>query len=162
MIHQLNNAIAIQVPEGANNFVLDMGYLIFDVPDYDGGGWVTDKEIENDVKRFLTTGKSKFSGEPKLKPLYQKAGIPFNHPGQWQILSLASLCTEEEAREVVESSTHVETVDFNAGGGGRISYTNYMDYEHDDFNFETSLESLQSFCRSINVPAEQLLILKNK
>src|SRR5262245_52738308 len=93
---------AIEVPEGARKFVLDMGYLIFEVPDYKGGGWVTDKEIEDDVRRFLRTGKSRFSGDSSnLPPTHKRTGIQIP-PGNWQYVCTLKDATEEQAREIVD------------------------------------------------------------
>lgn len=90
---------AIEVPEDADNFVIDMGYLIWKI--VDKSDWVTDKQIEEDVVRFLTTGKSKFSDlDTGIKRL--TGGIPLP-PGNYSFLFCSLNCTEEQAASVVES-----------------------------------------------------------
>lgn len=70
--------------------------------------------------------------------------------GQWSIAGLASECTEEQAKGLVLA---------NKKKGFATIYPSY-----DEIGVFTSgaLPALLSFCRSVGVPSERLLIIKKK
>jgi hypothetical protein len=92
----------IDVPEDAQNFICDMGYLIFKVMNMDKDAWVTEKEIERDAIRFITTGKSKFDNM-KSPSMWKTTGVPLP-PGNWEFIATTATLTEAQARELVEGS----------------------------------------------------------
>lgn len=108
MIQLTDKIFCVEVPDGAKNFRIDMGYLIYKVPNYKV--WVTD-DILADYRK-LQKHLEKHKGEDD----YKTGGTPLP-PGSGQFLFTTKGCTEEDCETIVES--------FIAGDGVAV----YRDYE---------------------------------
>lgn len=129
---------AVEVPAGSINFNIDMGYLIYKVPNYKA--WVND-DILADYNK-LQQHLDKHKGDDD----YKTGGSPLP-PGAWRFLFTTGAATEEDARKVVGSSDwhfpdkHIRFVD----------YKHPYDRENKQRwgeGFGTAIESLASLIRS--------------
>lgn len=136
--HLLDQVFAIEVPEGSINFTVDMGYLIYKVPNY--ANWCTDA-ILSDYGRL-----SKYLETHSADKDYKTGGIPL--PGNWQIICSSKECTEEQAKGVVE--------EYSIRGHKR-----FEDYSIEFMWQETALDSLRSLLTSKGLdPNKNYIILK--
>jgi hypothetical protein len=89
-IHLIGEYHALEAPEGAINFTIDMGYLIFKVPNY--ANWCTDAILSDygKLSKYLETHKAEND--------YKTGGIPL--PGNWKIICATKQCTSEQAKEI--------------------------------------------------------------
>jgi hypothetical protein len=93
MTQLTDNLFAVEVPEGAKDFTIDMGYLIFKVPNYKN--WVNDDILADygRLEKHLKTHKAEND--------YKTGGIMLP-PGPREFLFCTKWATEEDARKVVE------------------------------------------------------------
>lgn len=86
--------------------------------------------------------------------------------GDWQFAFASPLSpTEIEAEEWVQKESRIEVVDYNAGGGGRITITSCKDYEALENGYEYDLdaiESLHSRIKSEGFPHPERVVLLTK
>lgn len=130
----------VEIPGDAKDLVLDMGYLIFKIMDMDPKKWTTNAEIEKDVKRFLKTGKSKFSKLPEDYSMWITSGLPLP-PGNYELIGISSEITEEQAAGVVEVAVHMEDYE-------KLVRDGWWNYESEFATLKTALESFQSLLTS--------------
>lgn len=130
-IEERNGFLFLTVPEDAKDFIIDMGYLIFKIMDI-RAKWTTDKEIEEDVRRFLRTGKSKFDNMTQnqlteLGNMWVTTGIPLPDR-KLSIVGLSRDLTEEQWDPIVESYSRNVGWDFERkiSTGIMKLYRNYM------------------------------------
>lgn len=146
----IENLFAVEVPGDAKDFVIDMGYLIFKIMDMDPKKWVTDKEIEQDVRRFLRTGKSRFDNM-KEESMWLTTGIPVP-PGSYEILCTTKPNNEEEAEKIV-SWFELE---------GEKGYRDYLWGRELRYPFKHASSSLLSLLRAngLNPENKNYLLIK--
>jgi hypothetical protein len=93
MIELRDNYWAVEVPQGAINIIIDMGYIIWKEPNYKN--WCTDA-ILSDYGKL-----SKYLETHKAEDDYKTGGMPLP-PGTWQIVCPSKWVSEEQARQIIE------------------------------------------------------------
>lgn len=109
MIELRNNYWAVEVPDGAINFIIDMGYIIWKSPNYKN--WCNDT-ILSDYDKL-----SKYLETHKAEDDYKTGGLPLP-PGAWEIVCTSKEVTHEQVWMIVES------VDSEGRGLQYINYAN--------------------------------------
>lgn len=139
MTNLINNIFAVKVPEGAINFKIDMGYIIWRQPNYKN--WVTNDILSDYGKltKYLDTHNSEND--------YKTGGQPAP-PGQWQIVCTSREATPEQAGQIVE---------YDGEGWKDYDKSNF----HNDLPFMDSLNSFASLLTSRGLDLNKnYLILK--
>lgn len=80
---------------------------------------------------------------------------------EYTILGRCNEISEAVAETLVDEKTISQLVDAGAGGGGYLDYTKYLNYENEQYEFDTALESLHSYFRKEGIENNRLIILKN-
>jgi len=96
MTELTNNHFAVEVPEGAINIIIDMGYIIWKAPNYKN--WVNN-DILSDYGKL-----SKYLQTHKEEDDYKTGGMPLP-PGNWQIVCTSKEATEAIAAQIVEKDS---------------------------------------------------------
>ena len=170
MKHLINEYWVVEIPEDAKELVIDMGYLIFKIMDMDPKKWTTDAEIEKDAKRFLKTGKSKFSELSEDYSMWITSGIPLT-PGNWKLIGISDEMSEEQAARIVEPLFTKETI--YEGGKYRyeldlkpMPFLNYLwhtDKDEGEYSSKaTATESFQSLLKSKSLTKRYAIIQQIK
>jgi hypothetical protein len=80
--------------------------------------------------------------------------------GSWQLLGIGSEITEKVAATLVKETGEVEVLmDFNAGGGGRMKWDAYFNYQTGHYGLNTAEESGHSLIRSLGYEPEKCIVL---
>lgn len=111
-----------------------------------------------DIRMFKGNHESYLLYRPKeFNAPGQKIQLP---EGQWELIGKADAVSEEVAAGIVEGEEYIETVDHNAGGGGRIKIFRYKDYGNEDYDCEDALSSFASWLGSLGLEAGKVCIVK--
>lgn len=123
-IHLIDLIYAVEVPDNAEKFIIDMGYLIFKVPNY--ANWCNDS-IMADPARLI-----KYVETHKAENDYKTGGMPL--PGNWQFICTSKECSEEQAKNIVED--------------GEAGYKGYNTLEDNVLFWREAIDSLNSLLQS--------------
>ena len=132
--------LVAELPEGAINPVISMGYLIFREPNY--SNWMTEEDMMNPIKMIEWEEKH----DPKDD---YKDAIPVRVPdGEWKLINRLPEVTEDQAFEIVDhyevSHNLVLTVTY-----AFKDYVNGIECDYlDEYLFDNPTESLDSLLES--------------
>ena len=141
MTQLTNNHWAVEVPDMATNFIVDMGYLIYKVPNYKG--WVNDNVLAdyNKLQKHL----KKYENEPDFKT----GGTPLP-PGSWKYLFTTKEATEEDLKVFDHILQHHNFKEW------------FLDFTHRGTYFLNRIGSFMSFLISKGLPSgNNFAILQN-
>lgn len=134
----IDNILLVEVPGDAEKFVVDMGYLIWKT--VDKSDWITDKDLAEDLHRFLKTGKSRFDGaDAGIKRLTDGAMLP---AGNWIFIATTDYVNAEMAAKIVEKQ--------------RDGYKEYeVDGPMKNVPHFYAVDSYQSWLRANKIPSDK-------
>lgn len=144
----------MEVPEACVNFIVNMGYLLFNVPAYEN--WVTDDELANPIK--LDKYLKRVEGKDEWKRMALK--LPDADFREYQLLGVTKsfVTSKHEASQNITEEVAAQIV----GDNGMGCYDNYRLKKDEKYTCSSAISSLNCLLLACDLsPEKPYAILKH-